>query len=381
MADTVRMARVLAFILAAAALVCRCSALRDMMLVMPPLARAGNSVTLRCLYDLEGAKLYAVKWYRGNFEFYRAMPNETPAKQAFPYPDFHVDLSQSDEHQVTLRRVSLLMSGTFACEVSTEAPAFITQVKKGQLLVLDTVRRPVLTVSKNVYRPGDELEANCTSPSPSSAEPVGPPGEWPPRGKVHFGAPAGAPGLPLLPEVPPLQPHQLTAEQRRHLEKEAANEPVSFGFWVNNRPVPAALVVLGVSSATLRRPLLEEDFSANGELRLKCVATLADKYREPSHVVTVRRQEEDEEEEEGDDEEAEGEDAEGTVEEPPPVVTETHPAVHTAVDAHDRTGTSLDLTASSRATAGAGPAAHCRLTWAVLLAALVALRRDFLYES
>lgn len=76
-----------------AGLACCCSALRNVMLSMPPVARAGGSVTLNCLYDLEGAKLYAVKWYRGNFEFYRAMPHEQPAKQAFPYPDFHVDVS------------------------------------------------------------------------------------------------------------------------------------------------------------------------------------------------------------------------------------------------------------------------------------------------
>lgn len=61
---------------------------------MPPVARAGSSVTLRCLYDLENDKLYAVKWYRGNFEFYRSTPHEQPAKQAFPYPDFHVDVSK-----------------------------------------------------------------------------------------------------------------------------------------------------------------------------------------------------------------------------------------------------------------------------------------------
>ena len=38
------------------------------------------------------------------------------------------------------------------------------------------------------------------------------------------------------------------------------------------------------------RPVSEADFSASGELRIKCVVTLADKYREPSHVVTVHRQ-------------------------------------------------------------------------------------------
>lgn len=56
--------------------------------------------------------------------------------------------------------------------------------------------------------------------------------------------------------------------------------------------VPSALVRVGPSTATLRRALAKDDFSVEGEMRLKCVVTLADKYREPSHVVTVRRRDE-----------------------------------------------------------------------------------------
>lgn len=47
-----------------------------------------------------------------------------------------LQLSLSDEHRVTLRRVPLHMSGTFACEVSTDAPSFSTFVKKGQLNIV-----------------------------------------------------------------------------------------------------------------------------------------------------------------------------------------------------------------------------------------------------
>lgn len=47
-----------------------------------------------------------------------------------------LQLSQSDEHRVTLHRVPLHMSGTFACEVSTDAPSFSTFVKKGQLSIV-----------------------------------------------------------------------------------------------------------------------------------------------------------------------------------------------------------------------------------------------------
>lgn len=361
-----------AWLLATAGLLCWCSApclaLRDVLLQMPPVAFAGSSVTLRCLYDLENDKLYAVKWYRGNFEFYRATPHERPAKQAFPYPDFHVDMSRSDDHQVTLNRVPQYMSGKFSCEVSTDAPKFTTIVKNGQLEVLDTVRRPLLTVSKDLYRVGDVLEANCTSVSPASADPdlhADTAVAATSHGRHH---PHG--GVPLLPQAPPLQPHQLSAAQRAHLQKDLSGQlPMSFSFWVNNKPVPAAMVRQGASSATLTRPVAEDDFSEAGELRIKCSVTLADKYREPSHAVTVRRQEEDEDEgwedgeegEEGEDGEADGED--GVAE--PAVVARTHAVADNAAlpDAATR---SSDAGAEGLAASPAGTAL-------LMISALVAL--------
>lgn len=108
----------------------------------------------------------------------------------------------------------------------------------------DTVRRPLLTVSKDLYLPGDELEANCTSPPSAEPEPLPPP---PPLGpfpghrlRGHHQYPPGLGlGHPVggLPELP-LQPHQLSPEQRAHLQMDSAGQAaMSFGFWVNNRPV------------------------------------------------------------------------------------------------------------------------------------------------
>lgn len=87
----------------------------------------------------------------------------------------------------------------------------------------------MLIVSKDVYQPGDELEANCTLPA--SAEP-------PDHDDGHHGHHLGYQLPSLLPQSPPLQSHQLNAEQQRHLQREASNQPpASFGFWINNRPV------------------------------------------------------------------------------------------------------------------------------------------------
>ncbi|VEN48470.1 unnamed protein product [Callosobruchus maculatus] len=43
----------------------------DVGIHIPPAVVQGSKVTCKCLFDLEGDKLYSVKWYRGAREFYR----------------------------------------------------------------------------------------------------------------------------------------------------------------------------------------------------------------------------------------------------------------------------------------------------------------------
>ncbi|GFG32005.1 hypothetical protein Cfor_08525, partial [Coptotermes formosanus] len=59
--------------------------------VIPSTVRKGSHASLWCQYDLEDAPLYSVKWYRGNFEFYRFSPGEKPSTKIFIYPGIHVD--------------------------------------------------------------------------------------------------------------------------------------------------------------------------------------------------------------------------------------------------------------------------------------------------
>lgn len=51
--------------------VSECTALKEMRLYVPPAVIQGHKAILNCLFDLEGDKLYTVKWYRGVAEFYR----------------------------------------------------------------------------------------------------------------------------------------------------------------------------------------------------------------------------------------------------------------------------------------------------------------------
>lgn len=65
-----------------------------MQIRVPEAARAGSTVTLACDYDLEQAALYTIKWYRGDEEFYRFVPKESPPSRVFPMPAVNVDVSQ-----------------------------------------------------------------------------------------------------------------------------------------------------------------------------------------------------------------------------------------------------------------------------------------------
>jgi hypothetical protein len=69
---------------------------RDVRLVMPTAVMSGQSVRLICLFDLQGAPLYSVKWYRGQREFYRFVPQDEPPMKCFPFPGINVDVNSRD---------------------------------------------------------------------------------------------------------------------------------------------------------------------------------------------------------------------------------------------------------------------------------------------
>jgi hypothetical protein len=50
--------------------------------------------TLICEYDLESRKLYSIKWYKDECEFFRYTPDYEPHSQAFPTPGITLDVSK-----------------------------------------------------------------------------------------------------------------------------------------------------------------------------------------------------------------------------------------------------------------------------------------------
>ncbi|KAM7364723.1 beaten path IIb isoform 1-T3 [Cochliomyia hominivorax] len=142
------------------------AALRDVNLfIEPPAVRRSQSVTLRCHYTIEGAPLYSVKFYRGQFEFYRYTPGEYPNTKVFHFPGIKVDESVSNATQVVIRNVNFGLSGTFSCEVTADAPLFSTATAYAQMQVVEFPdKRPQLFTEQTRYEPGDVLRANCSTP-------------------------------------------------------------------------------------------------------------------------------------------------------------------------------------------------------------------------
>ena len=78
---------------------------------------------------MENDRLYSVKWYRNEQEFYRFVPNDRPKLQIFPQQGIRVEAmmklyftshnsnifqrSQSSKHKVVLSNLQLEASGTY----------------------------------------------------------------------------------------------------------------------------------------------------------------------------------------------------------------------------------------------------------------------------
>lgn len=126
-----------------------------------------KSALLGCRYALDGESLYSVKWYKDGHEIYRYVPRDKPPGQAFPLPGVNIDLRNSSDTQVMLKRVTLQSSGLYRCEVSGEAPAFNTVSESETMIVVVTpAHGPRITGGQPRYQIGDTVRVNCTS-SPS----------------------------------------------------------------------------------------------------------------------------------------------------------------------------------------------------------------------
>ncbi|KAL7638181.1 UNVERIFIED_CONTAM: hypothetical protein RMT77_011806 [Armadillidium vulgare] len=131
---------------------------------VPIYKERGSNAELKCLYSLEGSSLYSVKWYKGDKQFYQYIPAKRQPKSEFPVPTINVDLGFSKEGMVFLRNLSMSSSGSYRCEVITEAPHFHTKFGSGNMTVIDLPESaPVFTGLQPSYQLGEEVYVNCSS--------------------------------------------------------------------------------------------------------------------------------------------------------------------------------------------------------------------------
>ncbi|XP_060802245.1 uncharacterized protein LOC106136365 [Amyelois transitella] len=139
--------------------------LRVVGITVPTLKQRGETASLTCDYDLEGGKLYSVKWYRDNEEFYRYMPKLRPPQHAHRLDGVKVDLEKSSARRVHLRELTLRSRGLYRCEVSEEAPSFHSAQAEALMEIYYLPREnPIITGHKRKYEPGAPLDVNCSSP-------------------------------------------------------------------------------------------------------------------------------------------------------------------------------------------------------------------------
>lgn len=60
--------------------------LRMLELMVPKYVVRGETIDLQCNFNLDGEKLYSVKWYKDGNEFYRYVPQEMPPVMVFNHP-------------------------------------------------------------------------------------------------------------------------------------------------------------------------------------------------------------------------------------------------------------------------------------------------------
>ena len=70
------------------------SGLSNLRVSVPSIVLRGDTTSFNCSWDMEPVdKVWAVKWYRGNFEIFRFIADEQPPTKIFKLDNFDVDVS------------------------------------------------------------------------------------------------------------------------------------------------------------------------------------------------------------------------------------------------------------------------------------------------
>ncbi|XP_058825795.1 uncharacterized protein LOC131685832 [Topomyia yanbarensis] len=153
-------------------------ALRLTTVRIPTYKFRGESALLECQYELseqqlqtdqevatEDERLYSIKWYKDNEEFYRYVPSANHPIKTYKIDGIRVDPNQSDGTKILLKGLSLKSSGIYQCEISAEAPNFDSVLGEGRMDVIYVPKDgPHINGSeRRSYHIGERMDLNCTS--------------------------------------------------------------------------------------------------------------------------------------------------------------------------------------------------------------------------
>ncbi|XP_050315490.1 uncharacterized protein LOC126750023 [Anthonomus grandis grandis] len=103
---------------------------------------ATHEAPMVCRYDLEGEKLYDVKWYKDDRQFLKCAPDGSV--QEFPLDGISLEYPRYapiGSCPVTITRLSGQSGGTYRCEVSVDGPPFFSASQTKMLRVVQFHRQ------------------------------------------------------------------------------------------------------------------------------------------------------------------------------------------------------------------------------------------------
>ncbi|XP_047739235.1 uncharacterized protein LOC125178759 [Hyalella azteca] len=153
--------------------------IRVVEVVVPAVVTAGQAVVLECRYEEEGDKLYTLKWWRGDDQFYQLVP---PKRSYYHASGVSVNMSATEHlnpygskglERVMLEPVSLDAAGVYKCEVMADQTFHTVSQQANMTVVYVPDGLPAMYGMEEALqvRSGQRVLLNCSTP-PASPPPV-----------------------------------------------------------------------------------------------------------------------------------------------------------------------------------------------------------------
>ncbi|XP_043205136.1 uncharacterized protein LOC122372253 [Amphibalanus amphitrite] len=141
------------------------SAVRMIKTHFPSHVVMGKSMNMTCDYDPEGERVYQVKWYKDDNEFYTYIPGSSAKTYDTTGMNIdNIDMELSGAKSVVIHDVDLRMEGRYGCEITMDS-SFDTVIGVGDVMIVALPQRgPNITgLFLDSMDEGDRVWANCTS--------------------------------------------------------------------------------------------------------------------------------------------------------------------------------------------------------------------------